>query len=104
MRHFPNLTWLRLDATAISGDGLRYVGALKDLEQLYLDQTKISDADVAHLTALTKLRVLNLHDTDVTPEGVAGLKRALPNLVDGTGYTPRAPMGIPKVTGTSSSR
>jgi hypothetical protein len=79
---------LHLSDSTISDDDLRHLTRLSNLEQLYLDSTGISDAGLRHLTSLTNLLSLNSHNTKVTREGVAALKRVLPELSIGVVFPP----------------
>jgi hypothetical protein len=57
------------------------IGNLKKLEGLRLESNPITDADLEYLTALKSLGSLRITRTNVTKEGVAELKKALPNCV-----------------------
>jgi hypothetical protein len=46
---------------------------------LNLTDTRVSDAGLAHLKGLTNLTTLQLERTQVTTEGVAELKKSLPD-------------------------
>jgi hypothetical protein len=85
-----SLTWLRLDATPIRDEDLRHLARLNRLEELYLYMTDISDAGLRYLTGLTNLRSLSLQGTQVTREGVAALKRVLPELSIGVDFPPES--------------
>jgi hypothetical protein len=62
--------------------GGKGLGALKDLPNLQVVQLigpGTSDDDLEGLAQLKQLRLLDLKDTRVTKEGIAGLKKILPN-------------------------
>ena len=51
----------------------------EEMKKLDLDFSEVGDAGLIHLTGMTKLEELLLDYTEVTAEGVAKLKKALPN-------------------------
>jgi len=55
------------------------VTKLQKLTELKLSLTQITDTDLEEVAKLQKLKYLWLDDTKVTDEGVAKLKKALPN-------------------------
>ncbi len=65
----------------ITDDGLKALAEIPGLTYLGLAGTKITDKGLQHLTGAKKLKSLRLHGTKVTPEGVALLRKALPNCV-----------------------
>ena len=74
------LKWLNLgDCKQITGTGFREVTKLQKLTELKLSLTQITDTDLEEVAKLQKLKYLWLDDTKVTDEGVAKLKKALPN-------------------------
>jgi hypothetical protein len=74
------LQWLYLDNSDVTDAGLPELTALRHLEGLSLDVTDVSDAGLRHLEGMSSLRSLHLRQCPyVTDEGVARLKRALPN-------------------------
>ena len=75
----PRLTHLDLGSTRL-GDDLFLNREPHDLlEKLLLDHTAVSDGSVASLSRWTKLKSLDLTGTAITPEGLARLRKALPN-------------------------
>jgi internalin A len=78
------LRGLSLCGTKVTDAGLREVGSLSDLKYLFLDGTAVTDATLRRLEGLHGLFSLSLHNCpNVTDEGVARLKKALPNcLID----------------------
>jgi hypothetical protein len=79
LRHIsklPNLQMLTLieahDApeTAITDEGLRYLGTCRSLGTLSLGRAKVTDLGLAHVRSLTRLRVLCLVDTEITDAGL----------------------------------
>ena len=70
---------LRLNGTAVSGRGLERLKGLQTLERLHLQGCKrIGDSAVPVISAMTKLRLLDVKDTALTPEGIAQLRKTLP--------------------------
>ena len=75
----PRLTHVDLGSTRL-GDDLFLNREPHDLlEKLLLDHTAVSDGSVASLSRWTKLKSLDLTGTAITPEGLARLRKALPN-------------------------
>lgn len=71
---------LSLNGTSVSGRGLERLKNLQKLERLYLQGCKrITDTAVPVLSAFTRLRLLDAKDTSLTPEGIAQLRKAIPN-------------------------
>ena len=71
---------LRLAEARISDKGLRTVSELRELHHLDLCSTGVTDEGLRHLKLLSNLEELDLRDCpDITAEGVARLKKALPN-------------------------
>ena len=58
---------------------LRHLSSIRTIEYLDLSGTSISDEGLGALVPLTRLRELVLFDTMVTEEGVAYLRRAVPD-------------------------
>jgi internalin A len=74
------LTTLDLSGTRVTNAGLKEVAALKGLTTLRLsDNSRVTDAGLKELAALKGLTTLRLGESGVTAEGVAQLKKALPN-------------------------
>lgn len=89
-RLLPNLTYLRLERTKISGTGLKHLQALKHLKNLVLSGTSLKDEDVAPLAQMPALIWLDLRATPVTDRALNDLVslRSLRGLVaDQTGIT-----------------
>ena len=106
LAHLSGLTSLQLlhlGNTAIGDAGLAHLDGLTSLTQLYLHNTRVTDAGLAHLKGLRSLRILSLSTPEVgvsgelhvlgldwsgnrkilrsgiTEEGIAELKKALPD-------------------------
>jgi len=81
LKGLTKLWTLNLDETQITDAGLAHLKGLANLRTLNLDETQITDAGLAaHLKGVTKLRTLDLWGCEqITDEGVADLKKALPN-------------------------
>ncbi|HWB00484.1 MAG TPA: hypothetical protein VG713_18455, partial [Pirellulales bacterium] len=60
----PNVAW--------------WLAEMTDVERLILDETGITDDELPTLESMTGLRQLSLRGTKVTADGVARLKKALP--------------------------
>lgn len=76
--NLPDLAYLDLSNTSISGPGLKHVGALKSLERLNLTLTLITDPWLEQLRDLTNLRVISLASAKCSGEGykfLGNLKR-----------------------------
>ena len=76
--NLPDLTYLDISNSSVSGPGLKYVGALKSLERLNLTLTLITDPWLEQLRDLTNLRVISLASAKCSGEGykfLGNLKR-----------------------------
>jgi len=72
-----NVVTLNLRDTKITGAGLVHLKGLTQLTRLHLERTKIDDAGIANLASLQNLEYLNLYGTEVTDKALdhlAGLK------------------------------
>ena len=99
--HLKGLTQLRrlhLERTKVDDKGIENLIGLDKLEYLNLYATKITDKSLDGLAGLKNLRQLYLWQTDVTDDGVAKLKKALPELkiVRGIDLSKVVPMKKPK--------
>ena len=106
MQHIQPLSelrWIYLYGTNVTDDGLKCLHSLTNLETLVLADDNFSDRCLEHLATLPNLKLLNLngcritddsipllqqhtaletlmlYDTDISPQGLAELKRALPD-------------------------
>lgn len=79
LAQFPRLTRLDLRKTQVTDAGVESLSALKHLTYLNLFGTGISDASLGALAGMKTLRNVYLWESKVTPEGVAKLRKALPN-------------------------
>ena len=74
----------------ITSAGMPHLSGLVELEELSLKESQLTDAGVVHLAKLQNLRKLNLSETKITDEAIPYLLK-LKNLrsfdVDGTGMT-----------------
>ncbi|NLI98724.1 hypothetical protein GX441_08720 [bacterium] len=73
-----NLSELNLHGAGISDPGVAELTRLSNLRTLDLGATDITDASVEYLSKLNGLRLLDLRGTDISPEGLARLRKALP--------------------------
>ena len=78
MKHTPALHGLSLACSGITDGDLEHLGMLTQLRDLDLADTRITDDGLPHLHALANLRSVDLTDTKVTEEGVKQLQQALP--------------------------
>lgn len=66
--------------TKASDDGLANFKDCLELTHLYLQGTQVGDRSLEHLKSCKNLNRLDLTKTKVTVQGIADLKRALPNI------------------------
>jgi formylglycine-generating enzyme required for sulfatase activity/serine/threonine protein kinase/Leucine-rich repeat (LRR) protein len=78
LKGLTKLTWIALSGPSVSDAGLVHLQQLPNLTGLDLRGAQVSDVWLKQLHGLSKLRNLYLHDTKVTAEGIAALKKALP--------------------------
>ena len=81
-QHLMNarLMSLNLSRTPLTDTDLRNIGMVPTLETLMISDAPISDIGLMHLKELKALTVLSLRGTKITEDGVAQLRRSLPNL------------------------
>ena len=70
----PELEWLNLSGTPITGDVLGELKHTPSLRGLVLACPQITDGELVHLKGLTSLYVANLTDTQVTDKGLLHLE------------------------------
>ena len=77
----PQLETLSLqNSPSITNEVLRSIGKLKELRDLNLWACRnVTDQGLVHLHGLSNLRKLRLGGTQVTPDGIAELRKHLPN-------------------------
>jgi hypothetical protein len=68
------------DSPQLTDAGLAHLARLGKLKTLLLNQINVTDAGLEYLRGMKDLDELYLYHTKVTPEGVARLKRLLPQL------------------------
>ena len=71
-------TFLSLDDSRLTDEGLRPIGQITTLRNLSLNNTRITDAGLRHLTGLKNLEDLYVGNTRATKSGCAMLHQALP--------------------------
>lgn len=71
--------YINTHATSLTGEGLKYLSSLSNLEYLSLSYSKITDDGLKHLCTLTHLKTLHLAHNAITDLGLKHLS-ALPNL------------------------
>jgi hypothetical protein len=84
---FPNLQFLDLTGTKVTGRGLVHLHRLQHLKKLDLTWTKIGDEGMQHVRGLKHLRVLCLTGTQVGDDGlehVNGLQELNTLILEGT--------------------
>lgn len=73
-----NLGWVK----SLTADGLRAVGGLTNLTNLYfISCDKVTDAVLRDLRGLSALSILHLHNTSTSGAGHQQLKEAIPGLI-----------------------
>jgi hypothetical protein len=76
----PKLRCLLLCKTQTSNDGLKHVGELRHLEELFMwDAREVTDAGIAHLADLRRLQYLHCSNSQITDESLRVLA-TLPRL------------------------
>jgi formylglycine-generating enzyme required for sulfatase activity len=78
LKGLTKLTWIALSGPAVTDAGLVHLQRLPNLTGINLSGAHVNDAWLKQLHGLSKLRILELRDTKVTAEGIAALKKALP--------------------------
>jgi Leucine-rich repeat (LRR) protein len=86
-----NLKKIELSSMFVTNDGIKHFSGLRKLEELVLGHARIGDNGLKPLAGLSNLRELSLIDTQVTAEGVAWLRKRLPQLKIYPDYFPSAP-------------
>lgn len=61
----PNLRYLNLNESNVTGGDIKKISMLTNLENLQLEKTKISSPSISHLKTLDKLITLNLKGTNI---------------------------------------
>jgi len=74
----PQLQTLHLDGRSMTNTGLRGLGRLQSLRELYLDCPLVSDDSVPTLLRLTHLESLNVVPTHISERGGKKLRKAFP--------------------------
>lgn len=72
--------WVGISKGTITDEGLASLAGLENLTKLELQHSQITDAGLEHLKGLKNLRGLIVGNTPVTEEGLAKLRKDLPNL------------------------
>jgi len=80
LKKMDSLLTLDASKTRLDSDGMRIIGGLRHLENLYITHTAIQDSDLESLKNLHSLKNLNLTDcSHITESGVQRLHNYLPN-------------------------
>ncbi|KAI8982690.1 hypothetical protein BDB01DRAFT_836127 [Pilobolus umbonatus] len=66
LAHIKQLTYLNLNGTKLTDEGMAYVKGLSRLQQLYLDKTLVTEEGLSQLIGLPHLDTLSLSYTQVT--------------------------------------
>jgi hypothetical protein len=74
----PNLEELEISGTDIGDQGLRHLAAAPKLVWLDAGRTKLTDAAVPTIVQMKSLQVVGLDGTALTDAGVLALRRRLP--------------------------
>lgn len=64
----------------LTDEGMRPVARLNRLRTMLLSSNRVGDVGLAHLKGLTGLNALTILMTQATPDGVASLRKSLPQL------------------------
>jgi hypothetical protein len=76
----PGLKSLLLKETQATDEGLRHIGKITGLEELYIwDAKSVTDAGVSHLASLKNLKNIHINRSKLTDEGLA-LLSSLPKI------------------------
>lgn len=76
LRGLTKLKTLLLKGSQATDEGLRSIGTLANLEELFIwDGENVTDAGVAHLKNLTRLETFHLSKSKITDAGLASLAR-----------------------------
>ncbi len=82
LARLPGLRKLLLKETQASDEGLRHIGQMIDLEELYMwDAADVTDAGIAHLNRLDRLKTIHVSDSNLTDESLV-LLSLLPAIRD----------------------
>jgi Leucine-rich repeat (LRR) protein len=82
MADLKELRVLKLGHSSLTGNGLRNLSVLDQVEKLGLEGCRrIDDAAAAELAKWKSLKYLDLQDTQVTGQGIEALRKAKPGLV-----------------------
>lgn len=84
LKHLSGQTELRelsLGNTRIDNEGLRSLAALTNLHSLWIDRTRVSDESIEVLIGFTQLHHLDIRQTKISSDGVARIRKALPECV-----------------------
>jgi Leucine Rich repeat len=74
------LKQLLLTDTQTTDEGLRYIGKMTDLEELWIwSPTSITDAGVTHLTSLNNLKIIHINHSHITNKSLVFLS-SLPKI------------------------
>ena len=78
--HRPKVgRWFGIGIMRITDAGLEHLKSLPNLERLDINLTRVTDAGPQTLKGFKQLRWLDLPVMETTPEGIADLKRTLPD-------------------------
>jgi hypothetical protein len=80
VKKFNNLTWLNLKNTSITDRGIEKLASMPYLTYLNLVSSKVTDKSIKSLESLTKLEEVYLWNSDVSAQGIARLRKALPEV------------------------
>jgi hypothetical protein len=76
----PGVKSLLLKETQTTDEGLRQVGRMTELEELYIWEARsVTDAGVAHLAGLRNLRMVHINDSNLTDDSLV-LLSSLPRI------------------------
>ncbi len=81
LKQLDTLRRVYLTGQPVNAQHLSLLKGLPKLESLNLDATEVSDADLEVLAQFPALQVVTLRGTQVTPQGVARLRKQVPELL-----------------------
>lgn len=76
LARLPGLRKLLLKETQATDEGLRHIGRMTELEELYMwDAADVTDAGIAHLNRLDRLKMIHVSDAKLTNASLIFLSR-----------------------------
>jgi len=79
LANLENLTGLHLGETRVGSRGLEHLGKMEKIEKLWLHDTSVDDKAAEAFSQFRKMRELYVYNTRISMEGMALIRKALPN-------------------------